>query len=57
MLAVRCLGGEPATAAATVTAGLVTAITVTSGGSGYTSEPGFRSTIGLGFRLALSEVR
>lgn len=31
--------GEPATAVATITAGFVTAITVTSGGSGYTSEP------------------
>lgn len=31
--------GEPATAIATVTAGFVTGITVTSGGSGYTSEP------------------
>lgn len=39
MLAVRCLGGEPATAAATVNAGVVTTITVTSGGSGYTAEP------------------
>ena len=35
----RLLAGEPATAIATVTAGYVTAITVTSGGSGYTSEP------------------
>lgn len=39
MLAVRCLGGEPATAAAAVNAGVVTTITVTSGGSGYTAEP------------------
>jgi len=31
--------GQPATAVATVTAGFVTAITVISGGSGYTSEP------------------
>jgi len=31
--------GEPATAVATVTAGFVTAITVTSGGSKYTVEP------------------
>ena len=35
----RLLAGEPATAIATVTAGYVTGITVTSGGSGYTSEP------------------
>jgi formylglycine-generating enzyme required for sulfatase activity len=35
----RALAGEPATAVATVTSGFVTAITVTSGGSGYTSEP------------------
>jgi formylglycine-generating enzyme required for sulfatase activity len=35
----RLLAGEPATAIATVTARYVTAITVTSGGSGYTSEP------------------
>lgn len=31
--------GEPATAVATITAGFVTAITLTSDGSGYTSEP------------------
>lgn len=31
--------GEPATAVANVAAGFVTAITVTSGGSGYTTEP------------------
>ncbi len=35
----RLLAGESATAIATVTAGFVTGITVTSGGSGYTSEP------------------
>ena len=35
----RALAGETATAVATVTAGSVTGITVTSGGSGYTSEP------------------
>ena len=35
----RLLAGEPATAIATITAGYVTAITVKSGGSGYTSEP------------------
>jgi len=39
LLVARCLAGEPATAVATVTAGYVTAITVTSGGSGYTSQP------------------
>ena len=35
----RALAGETATAVATTTAGFVTAIKVTSGGSGYTSEP------------------
>ncbi len=35
----RAFAGEPATAVATITAGFVTGITVTSGGSGYTSEP------------------
>jgi len=35
----RSLGGEQATAVATVTAGFLTGITVTSAGSGYTSEP------------------
>ena len=35
----RLMAGEPATAVATITAGFVSAITVTSGGSGYTSEP------------------
>jgi formylglycine-generating enzyme required for sulfatase activity len=35
----RLLGGDQATAVATLTAGFVTGITVTSGGSGYTSEP------------------
>lgn len=40
--------GEPATAVATVTAGFVTGITVTSGGSGYTSEPAVTITGGGG---------
>jgi len=40
--------GEPATAVATVTAGFMTAITVTSGGSGYTSEPAITITGGGG---------
>ena len=35
----RAFAGETATAVATITAGFVTGITVTSGGSGYTSEP------------------
>ena len=35
----RLLVGETARAVATVTAGFVTGLTVTSGGSGYTSEP------------------
>ena len=35
----RCIAGETATAIATVTAGFVTGITVTSGGSGYPTEP------------------
>ena len=35
----RLLAGEQATAVATVTAGFVTGITVTAGGSGYLSEP------------------
>ena len=35
----RALAGETATAVATITAGFVSDITVTSGGSGYTSEP------------------
>ena len=39
LLVARCLAGETATAVATVTAGYITAITVISGGSGYTSEP------------------
>ena len=39
LLACRCVAGETATAVATVTAGYVTGITVTSGGSGYTREP------------------
>ena len=51
MLSLLCVllnAGEPATAAATVTAGFVTAITVTSGGSGYTSEPAVAITGGGG---------
>ena len=40
--------GEPATAVATITAGFVTGITVTSGGSGYTSEPSVTITGGGG---------
>lgn len=39
---------EPATAVATITAGFVTAITVTSGGSGYTSDPAITITGGGG---------
>lgn len=39
LASVRVFAGEPATAVATVTAGFVSGITVTSGGSGYTSEP------------------
>jgi formylglycine-generating enzyme required for sulfatase activity len=35
----KVLAGEPATAVATVTAGFVTQITVTSGGSGYLAQP------------------
>ena len=35
----RALAGETATAVATITAGFVSGITVTSGGSGYTGEP------------------
>jgi formylglycine-generating enzyme required for sulfatase activity len=48
LLAMRCLGGVPATAVATITAGFVTAITVTSGGSGYVSEPAVTLTGGGG---------
>ena len=44
----RALAGETATAVATITAGFVTAITVTSGGSGYTSEPAVTLTGGGG---------
>jgi formylglycine-generating enzyme required for sulfatase activity len=44
----RALAGEPATAVATITAGFVTGITVTSGGSGYTSEPAVTVTGGGG---------
>ena len=40
----RLQAGEPATAVATVIAGFVTAITVTSGGSGYSSEPAITIT-------------
>ena len=39
MICARVVASETATAIATVTAGFVTGITVTSGGSGYTSEP------------------
>jgi len=39
LLVLRCLAGETATAVAAVTAGFVSGITVTSGGSGYTLEP------------------
>jgi hypothetical protein len=39
LLACRSFAGETATAVATVTAGYVTAISVTSGGSGYVTEP------------------
>ncbi len=45
---VRVLGGENATAAATVAAGYVTGITVTSGGSGYVTEPAVTITDGGG---------
>jgi formylglycine-generating enzyme required for sulfatase activity len=38
-LAARLVAGESAVALATVTAGFVTGITVTSGGSGYVTEP------------------
>jgi hypothetical protein len=44
----RALAGEPATAVATITAGFVTGITVTSGGSGYTSEPAVTLSGGTG---------
>ena len=44
----RALAGETATAVATITAGFVTGITVTSGGSGYTSEPAVTLTGGGG---------
>jgi hypothetical protein len=44
----RLLAGEPATAVATITAGFVSGITVTSGGSGYTSEPAVTLTGGGG---------
>ena len=39
LFTLRSLAGEQATAVATLTAGFVTGITVTFGGSGYTSEP------------------
>jgi hypothetical protein len=52
----RCLGGEPATAVATITAGFVTAITVTSGGSGYTSEPTVTITGGGGSGAAAKAI-
>ena len=56
LLAMRCLGGEPATAVATITAGFVTAITVTSGGSGYTSEPTVTITGGGGSGAAAKAI-
>ena len=46
LFAAQCLAGETATAVATVTAGFVTGITVTSGGAGYTSEPAVTITGG-----------
>ena len=39
LLSLRTMAGEQATAEATLTAGFVTGITVTFGGSGYTSKP------------------
>ncbi len=48
LFAAQCLAGETATAVATVTAGFVTGITVTSGGAGYTSEPAVTITGGGG---------
>lgn len=48
LLTGRCIGGETATAVATVTAGFVTSITVTSGGSGYTTAPTVRISGGGG---------
>ena len=56
LLAIRCLGGVPATAVATITAGFVTAITVTSGGSGYTSEPTVTITGGGGSGAAAKAI-
>lgn len=44
----RAMAGETATAFATVTAGFVSGFTVTSGGSGYTSEPAVTITGGGG---------
>ena len=44
----RLLAGEQVTAVATVTAGFVTGITVTSGGSGYVGEPAVTITDGGG---------
>ena len=48
LVSARALGREAATAMATVTAGYVTAITVTSGGSGYVTEPDVALTGGGG---------
>lgn len=56
LLAMRCLGGVPATAVATITAGFLTAIPVTSGGSGYTSEPTVTITGGGGSGAAAKAI-
>jgi formylglycine-generating enzyme required for sulfatase activity len=52
----RLLAGEPATAVATITAGFVSGITVTSGGSGYTSEPTITITGGGGSGAAAKAI-
>ena len=52
----RALAGETATAVATITAGFVTGITVTSGGSGYTSEPAVTLTGGGGSGAAAKTI-
>ncbi len=44
----QCVGGETAKAVATVTAGFVTSVVVTSGGIGYTAEPEVKITGGGG---------
>ncbi len=56
LLAMRCLGGVPATAVAAITAGFVTGITVTSGGSGYASEPAVTITGGGGSGAAAKAI-